>query len=125
MQKFKVNGQSVPKIEWKQTDGGECITSRANEVGNKSSAAAVIADLGLNSKYNTPTDPLVAHKLIRCESLDTGLVDSLQHLISGELLPYHGQIRRQSMDDTSLHVLNKNTAYTHTAHRDSQLTVLA
>ena len=21
MQKFKVNGQSVPKIEWKQTDG--------------------------------------------------------------------------------------------------------
>ena len=38
MQKFKVNGQSVPKIEWKQTDGktdgGDYITSVANAVGN-------------------------------------------------------------------------------------------
>ena len=42
MQKFKVSGQSVPKIEWKQTDGrtdgrtngGDCITSHANTVGN-------------------------------------------------------------------------------------------
>ena len=37
-QKFKVNGQLVPKIEWKQTDGqtdgGDCITSLANAVGN-------------------------------------------------------------------------------------------
>ena len=36
MQKFKVNEQSVPKIEWKQTDGqtdgGDCITSLANAV---------------------------------------------------------------------------------------------
>ena len=34
----KVNGQSVPKIEWKptdeRTDGGECITSHANAIGN-------------------------------------------------------------------------------------------
>ena len=43
MQKFKVNGQAVQKIEWKQTDGwtggqtdgGDCITSLANAVGNK------------------------------------------------------------------------------------------
>ena len=35
MQKFKVKGQSVPKIEWKQTDGGDCITFHANAVGNK------------------------------------------------------------------------------------------
>ena len=39
MQKFKVNGQSVPKIECKQTDGradgGDCITSLANSVGNQ------------------------------------------------------------------------------------------
>ena len=39
MQKFKVNGQSVPKTEWKQTvdeqtDGGSCITSHTNAVGN-------------------------------------------------------------------------------------------
>ena len=37
MQQFKVNGQSVPKVEWKQTDGqtdgGDCITSHANAVG--------------------------------------------------------------------------------------------
>ena len=37
MQKFRVNGQSVPKIEWKQmdgqTDGGDYITSHANAVG--------------------------------------------------------------------------------------------
>ena len=35
-QKFKVNGQSVLKTEWKQvdqqTDGGDCITSLANVV---------------------------------------------------------------------------------------------
>ena len=39
--KLKDNGQSVPKIEWKQTDGqadgrmngGECITSPTNAVG--------------------------------------------------------------------------------------------
>ena len=43
MQNFKINGESVPKIEWKQTDGqtyeltdgGDCITSHANAVGNK------------------------------------------------------------------------------------------
>ena len=37
MQKFKVNGQSVPKIEWKQTDGrtdrSDRITYLANSVG--------------------------------------------------------------------------------------------
>ena len=35
MQQFKVNGQSVPKIEWKQTDGGDCITSVANAVSEQ------------------------------------------------------------------------------------------
>ena len=42
MQKFKVDGQLVPKIEWKQTDGqtgrwtdgGERITSFAIAIGN-------------------------------------------------------------------------------------------
>ena len=46
MQKFKVNGQSVPKIELKQTngrtdqrtDGGDRITSFANAVGNQARA---------------------------------------------------------------------------------------
>jgi len=41
MQKFKANGQSVQKLEWKQTDGqtdggtdgGDCIASHANAVG--------------------------------------------------------------------------------------------
>jgi len=40
MQKFNVNGQSVSKIEWKQTDGQtngcDCITSLAHAVGNNS-----------------------------------------------------------------------------------------
>ena len=35
---FRVIGQSLPKIEWKQTDGrtdgGDCITSFANVVAN-------------------------------------------------------------------------------------------
>ena len=39
MQKFKVSGQSVLKIEWKQTDGwmdiGGCITCHINVVGSK------------------------------------------------------------------------------------------
>ena len=39
MEKVEVHGQSVPKIEWKQTDrrtdGGDCITSYANAVGDK------------------------------------------------------------------------------------------
>jgi len=43
MQKVKVKGQSVQKTEWKQrdgwtvrrTDGGYCINSCANAVGNK------------------------------------------------------------------------------------------
>jgi len=38
MQMFKVSGQLVLKIEWKQTDGqtdrGYCTTSNANAVGN-------------------------------------------------------------------------------------------
>ena len=42
MQTFCVNGQSVQKTEWKQTDGqtgrqtdgGDCITLLANAVGN-------------------------------------------------------------------------------------------
>ena len=38
IQNFKVNGQSVPKIERKETDGqthgGDCITSLANALGN-------------------------------------------------------------------------------------------
>jgi len=38
MQKVKVKGQSVQKIEWKWTDGwmdgGDCITSYANAVSN-------------------------------------------------------------------------------------------
>ena len=38
MQKVKVIGHSVQKIEWKQTagqtDGGDCITWLANAVGN-------------------------------------------------------------------------------------------
>ena len=38
MQKVKVNDQSVPKIEWKQTGGqtdrSDCITSLVNAVGN-------------------------------------------------------------------------------------------
>ena len=41
VQTFKVNSQSVPKTEWKQTDGqtdklaggGDCITCRINAVG--------------------------------------------------------------------------------------------
>jgi len=36
MQKIKVKGQLIRKIEWKhtdgRTDGGDCITSRANAV---------------------------------------------------------------------------------------------
>jgi len=37
MQKVKIKGHSVQKLEWKtdrRTDGGNCITSRANAVGN-------------------------------------------------------------------------------------------
>ena len=39
LQKFKVNGQLVPKIEWKEADGktdlGNCITSVTNGVGSE------------------------------------------------------------------------------------------
>jgi len=39
MQTIKAEGQSVRKIEWKQTDaqtdGGDCITSRANYAVSK------------------------------------------------------------------------------------------
>ena len=49
MQNFKVNGQSVPKIEWKQTDGqtdgGDCITTHANAVGDKKGKP--VTDFGL------------------------------------------------------------------------------
>ena len=34
MQKFKVSGQWILKIVWKQTDGGDCITSHATVVCN-------------------------------------------------------------------------------------------
>jgi len=38
MQEMKVKDHSVQKLQWKQTDrqtdGGDCITSRANAVGN-------------------------------------------------------------------------------------------
>ena len=41
MQKYKVNGQSAPKIKWendgqtgRQTDGGDCITSVGNAIGD-------------------------------------------------------------------------------------------
>ena len=37
VQKFKVSGQSVPKMDWKQVDrwmdGGDCITCPINMVG--------------------------------------------------------------------------------------------
>ena len=35
MQKFTVNSQSVPKTEWKQTDGDDCIISLTNAIGKK------------------------------------------------------------------------------------------
>jgi len=35
MQKIKDGGQIVQKIDWKRTDRGDCIISRANTVGNK------------------------------------------------------------------------------------------
>ena len=35
MQKFKVNGQSFLKIEWKRTDRCDCITCSINSVGKK------------------------------------------------------------------------------------------
>ena len=35
MQKVKDKGYSVQKLEWKHSDGSNCITSRANAVGNK------------------------------------------------------------------------------------------
>ena len=45
MQKFKVNGQSVKKIEWKQadekTDGGDGITSHANAVNKKNKKISI------------------------------------------------------------------------------------
>ena len=51
MHKFKVSGQSVPKVEWKQTDGrtdgqladiGDCITSHINAVGNNNPCLTLI-----------------------------------------------------------------------------------
>jgi len=33
MQKVKIKGQSVQKLEWKQTDAGDCISAGANVVG--------------------------------------------------------------------------------------------
>jgi len=34
-QKVKVKGHSVQKLDWKETDGRDCITSRSDMVGNK------------------------------------------------------------------------------------------
>ena len=61
MEKFKVNGQSVAKIEWKQTDGqtdgGDRITSHANAVGNKQT------DRHYNAiKYCTPLPGCSNHR---------------------------------------------------------------
>jgi len=36
-EKVKFNGHSVQKLQWKRTDGSDCITSRANAVGIKCS----------------------------------------------------------------------------------------
>ena len=62
MQKFKVNGQSVPKIEWKQTDrrtdGGDRITSLVNEVGNdKIEQCRSVAGL-VNNPTRSKSQPL-------------------------------------------------------------------
>jgi len=35
MQKIKAKGQSVRKTEWKEMEGGDCITFRASSVGKK------------------------------------------------------------------------------------------
>ena len=47
LRKVKVNGQSVPKIEWKQTDGqmdkGDCITSLANVVGKSVDVVVILS----------------------------------------------------------------------------------
>ena len=46
MQKVKVEGHSVQKLEWKQTDGwtdeGDCITSRVYAAVQLSRANAVV-----------------------------------------------------------------------------------
>jgi len=62
MQKFKVNGQSVPKTEWKQMDremdGRECFTSHDNAVGDnntvnrkKRSSTSVIITLAEHAQF--------------------------------------------------------------------------
>ena len=60
-QKFKVDGQSVQKIEWKQTatdgrtdehkDGDDCINSLANAVGRNMIKSNKIN--GMNLRNNT------------------------------------------------------------------------
>ena len=49
MQRFKVSDHSVPKTDWKQTDGQtdgvDCITSLANAVGNQD-ALSLCAQIG-------------------------------------------------------------------------------
>jgi len=34
MQKVNIKGYSIQKLDWKQTNGGDCITSHANTVHN-------------------------------------------------------------------------------------------
>ena len=67
MQKFKVNGQWVPKIVWKQTDGrtegqtdgGDCITSLANVAAKRpvlddtpARIALLVANVGVMETQN-------------------------------------------------------------------------
>ena len=70
MRTFKVNGQSVPKTEWKQTkeqtDGGDYITSLANRptVGN-------CMNMGLMADYSV--NPLQHRYLGLSANLRLGL----------------------------------------------------
>ena len=66
MQTFTINGQSVPKIQWKQTDGqtdgGDRITSRAIAVSNKTETWKPMSRDSLHT-WQVPRDSITAHQL--------------------------------------------------------------
>ena len=61
-----MNGQSVPKREWKQMDGQidgcDCITSLTNALGNKQCGTDVVTGMLWNSHH---TDAVLSDKLTK------------------------------------------------------------
>jgi len=87
MQKIKVKGHLVQKLEWKRMyrrmDGGDCITSRANGIGKKSVdvCALLLYMLSYIIQHRTVLTifPLILQTIIIAQMLSSGIDDTELH----------------------------------------------